>query len=242
MNLALDIKKIIQGKDKKFSRYFEWFIQSLIVISLIDFTIETLPNLSYSITYWLGLIEYFTVIIFSIEYVLRVYSSENKFKYIFSFYGIIDLFAILPFYLSQTIDLRAIRIFRLLRIFRAFKLVRYSQAIRRFKVAFLMIKEELIIFITVTIFMIFFSSVAIYYFESEAQPDKFGSVLDCMWWSIVTLTTVGYGDVYPVTIGGKMFTFVILIIGLGVIAVPTGLISSALTKCITDEKREENKN
>ncbi|WP_290660322.1 ion transporter [Ignavibacterium sp.] len=238
----MDIKSIIQGSTRKYSINFELFIQSLIVLSLVEFTIETIPNLSPSLLYWLDIFELTTVIIFSIEYLLRILSSENKIRYIFSFYGIIDLIAILPFYLSQTIDLRSIRIFRLLRIFRAFKLVRYSQAIKRFKVAFLMIKEELIIFLIVTIFVIFFSSVAIYYFESEAQPDKFSSVLDCMWWSIVTLTTVGYGDVYPITVGGKIFTFLILIVGLGVIAVPTGLISSALTKCIADENQESSSN
>ena len=102
-----------------------------------------------------------------------------------------------------------------------------------------MIKEEMIIFLTATIFLIYFASVGIYYFESSVQPDKFSSVFDCMWWAVATLTTVGYGDVFPITAGGKIFTFIILILGLGIIAVPTGLISSALTKCISDEKEEK---
>lgn len=102
-----------------------------------------------------------------------------------------------------------------------------------------MIKEEIIIFLTATLFMIFISSVGIYYFENSAQPDKFSSIFDCMWWSIITLTTIGYGDIYPITVGGRIFTFIVLMIGISIIAVPTGLIASALTKCIEEENRNK---
>ena len=238
----MSLKSIVENDDTKVGRIFDFFIQTLIVLSLVAFTIETIPNLSHEISHWLNLVEIFTVTIFSIEYLLRLIVADNKLKFIFSFYGLIDLFAILPFYMSTAIDLRSIRIFRLLRLFRAFKLFRYSRALKRFRTAFKMIKEEMIIFLTATLFMIFFASVGIYYFESSVQPDKFSSVFDCMWWSVATLTTVGYGDVYPITVGGKIFTFIILIVGLGIIAVPTGLISSALTRCIEEEKVENNSN
>jgi voltage-gated potassium channel len=234
----MNLKSIIEKHDTTAGKIFDYFIQFLIILSLISFTIETIPDLSHEFHFWLYTLEVFTVIVFSIEYLLRIFVADNKLKFIFSFYGLIDLFAILPFYVSRTIDLRSIRIFRLLRLFRAFKLLRYSKALKRFQSAFLMIKEELITFFIITIFMLFFSSVGIYYFESSAQPDKFTSIFDCMWWSVATLTTVGYGDVFPVTIGGKIFTFFILLIGLGIIAVPTGLIASALTKCIEEEKTE----
>jgi voltage-gated potassium channel len=238
----MNLKSVIEKNDTKAGRYFDFFIQFLITLSLIAFTLDTLPNLSEEFSYWLYIIEVFTVIVFSIEYLLRIYVSDNKLKFLFSFYGLIDLFAILPFYLTSTIDLRSIRIFRLLRLFRALKLLRYSKALKRFRSAFLMIKAEMIVFLTATIFLIYFASVGIYYFESSVQPDKFSSVFDCMWWAVATLTTVGYGDVFPVTFGGKIFTFLILILGLGIIAVPTGLISSALTKCIQDEKEEKQSN
>lgn len=238
----MNLKSIIEKNTTKAGRYFDFFIQFLIILSLIAFTLETLPNLSEEFSYWLYIIEVFIVIVFSIEYLLRIFVSDNKLKFIFSFYGIIDLFAILPFYLTSAIDLRSIRIFRLLRLFRAFKLLRYSRALKRFRLASLMIKEEMIIFLTATIFLIYFASVGIYYFESSVQPDKFSSVFDCMWWSVATLTTVGYGDVFPITAGGKIFTFLILILGLGIIAVPTALISSALTKCIQEEKEEKESN
>lgn len=232
----MQLKSIIKNNDTKSGRVFDYFIQSLIVLSLISFTIETLPNLSDEIVLWLNIFEIFTIAVFSIEYLLRVIVADNKLKFIFSFYGLIDLLAILPFYVSRTIDLRSIRIFRLFRLVRAMKLVRYSRALQRLKSAFGMIKEELIVFLIATICLLYVSSVGIYYFENPAQPDKFNSVFHSMWWSVATLTTVGYGDVYPITVGGKIFTFFILILGLGIIAVPTGLIASALTKSVEIER------
>ena len=132
-------------------------------------------------------------------------------------------------------DRTLIRIFRLFRLFRAFKLFRYSNAINRFRKAFKQIKEELTLFLFATCFLLYISAVGIYYFENQAQPEQFQSVFHCLWWAVGTLTTVGYGDLYPITIGGKIFTFFILMIGLGIIAVPTGLIASALTKENKDE-------
>ena len=93
-------------------------------------------------------------------------------------------------------------------------------------------KEEILLFIFMTLILIYLSAVGIYYFENEAQPEVFTSIFDSLWWAVITLTTVGYGDAYPITVGGKMFTFLILIIGLGIIAIPTGIISSSLTKSI----------
>lgn len=93
-------------------------------------------------------------------------------------------------------------------------------------------KEQIILFMVITLILIYFSAVGIYYFENEAQPEHFSSVFESLWWSIVTLTTVGYGDVYPITVGGRIFTFFILLIGLGIVAIPTGIISSALTKSV----------
>ncbi|GAB4332898.1 MAG: ion transporter [Calditrichia bacterium] len=230
------IKKIVEESDTKAGKFFDIFIQSLIIISLISFSIETLPNLSSLIRDILWKVEVFCVIVFTIEYLLRLGIVDSKIKFIFSFYGLIDLLAILPFYLSTGIDLRSIRVFRLLRLFRVFKLFRYSKAINRFKLAFQSIKEELIVFLIATSFLLYLSSVGIYYFEHDAQPEQFSSVFHCMWWAVATLTTVGYGDVYPVTTGGKVFTFIILMVGLGIVAVPAGLIASALTKVLSEEK------
>ena len=233
------LKEIVEENDTKSGRFFDLFIQTLIILSLISFSIETLPNLDEYNVNKLHTFEIFSVAIFTIEYFLRIFVSDNKLKFIFSFYGLVDLFAILPFYLSTGIDLRSIRIFRLFRLFRAFKILRYSNALKRFRLAFTSIKDELVVFLIATAFVLYISAVGIYYFEHEVQPEQFSSVFHCLWWAVATLTTVGYGDVYPITVGGKIFTFVMLVIGLGIIAVPTGLIASSLTKVFSEEKREK---
>src|SRR5699024_2545893 len=160
---------------------------------------------------------------------------------IFSFYGIIDLLAILPFYLSTTTDLRSLRAFRISRISIAFKLVRYNSAINRFIQAWKLIKEEVILFLIVTAIFLYLASAGIYYFENPARPEIFSSIFTSGWWSVVTLTTVGYGDIYPITTGGKLFTFFILMIGVGIVTIPAGLVASALTKAREMEEAAHNK-
>lgn len=230
------LKKIIEDNDTTEGKVFDLFIQLLIVLSLISFSIETLPDLDEKTIRTLNATEVITVIIFTIEYLMRLLVADKKLRFVFSFYGLIDLIAILPFYVARGIDLRSVRIFRLFRLFRSFKIFRYSKALQRFADAFLSVKEELILFLVATGFLLFVASVGIYYFENSAQPEQFKSVFHCIWWAVVTLTTVGYGDVYPITIGGKIFTSFIVIIGIGVVAVPTGLLASALTnKTIKDD-------
>lgn len=231
------IKSIVEINDNKLSRYFAFFIQALILISVITFSIETIPNLKPQTRAILQTIEWFSVIVFSLEYLLRIYVADSKPKFIFSFFGIIDLLAILPFYLSFGIDLRSLRALRFLRLFRILKLVRYNKAMNHFTSAIKSAKEEIFLFIFITLILIYFSAVGIYYFENQAQPEHFSSIFDSLWWAIITLTTVGYGDVYPITVGGKVFTFFILMIGLGIVAIPTGIISSALTKSV--DKKED---
>jgi len=205
-------------------------IQVLIILSLASFAVETLPDLTESQRRYLNWFEIATVMIFTVEYVTRVVLTRPRRAYALSFFGIIDLLAILPFYLAAGIDLRSLRAFRLLRLLRILKLARYSSAMRLFVRAFVIAREELILFGASALIVLYLASVGIYYFEREAQPEKFSSVFSCMWWAVTTLTTVGYGDAYPVTVGGKIFTFFVLVIGLGVVAVPTGLLASALSK------------
>lgn len=223
---------MIERDDKGRVGFGKWdfAVQGLIVLSLVAFAIETLPNLNPTWRPWLRAFEITTVIIFSIEYLLRIFLCKPRFAYVFSFFGVIDLLAILPFYLALGIDLRSLRGFRLLRLFRLFKLARYSQAMLRMHRAFVIAKEELVLFGATTLILLYLASVGIYYCESQAQPEAFSSIFACMWWAVTTLTTVGYGDMYPITTGGKLFTFFILIIGLGIVAIPTGLFASALSK------------
>jgi len=223
-------KEIIEGTNTVAGRVFDMAIQGLIVLSLISFSVETLPDLSEGTREFLRYFEIFSVAVFTIEYISRVLVADSKRQYMLSFFGIFDLLAILPFYLSTGLDLRSLRTFRLLRLVRILKLARYSAAVKRFHRAFILAREELVLFLFVTLILIFLAGVGIYYFENPVQPKAFASIFHSLWWAISTLTTVGYGDVYPVTVGGKLFTFGILLIGLGIVAVPAGVLSAALSK------------
>ena len=234
----MQLKRIIEENDTTAGKAFDLFIQFLIVLSLVSFSIETLPNLGKNTKWILNTTEVIIIAIFTLEYLLRLFVADKKLKFVFSFYALIDLIAILPFYVARGIDLRSIRVFRLFRLIRAFKIFRYSKAIQRFKNAFLEVKEELILFLVATGFLLFIAAVGIYYFENPAQPEQFKSIFHCLWWAVATLTTVGYGDIYPITAGGKIFTSFIVIIGLGIIAVPTGLLASALTKTIKEDNQD----
>ena len=140
------------------------------------------------------------------------------------------MLAILPFYVLHGVDLRSVRIVRLFRLFRIFKAFRYNQAIHRLKRAILDVKEEMVLFLVVAGLLLYISAVGIYYCEHQAQPEQFKSIFHCLWWSVVTLTTIGYGDMYPITAAGKVFASIIALIGIGVIAVPTGLLASSLSR------------
>ena len=236
------LRVIVEESDTKLGKLFDLVVQFLVVISLLSFSLETLPNLSKNQIFILNLVEIVIITFFSIEYLLRIFVTDKKFKYIFSFYGLIDLLTILPFYLSLTIDLRSLRALRLLRLFRILKLVRFNKAINRFQEALKIAREEIIIFIFATCIVLYLSSVGIFFFENAIQPDKFSSVFHSLWWAIVTLTTVGYGDIYPLTLGGRIFTFFILILGLGVVGIPAGLIASALTAVRRKEENDSTKN
>ena len=223
------LRRIVDDTTTRAGRRFALAIQFLILVSTISFTLETLPKLDRTTILVLWVIELFTVIIFTAEYLLRVYVAERRLRFVFSLYGLIDLIAILPFYIAPALDLRSVRVLRLMRVFRVLKLVRYSRAIERFRAAFRQIREELIIFGAVTALVVYLSAVGIYYFEREAQPELFSSVPESLWWAISTLTTVGYGDVYPITTGGRLFTGLVLLVGIGLVAIPSGLLAAALT-------------
>lgn len=209
---------------------FAWPIAILIIYSVLCFSVETLPDLNQAMGHFLHYSEIFVVAIFTIEYLYRLYASPKKIKFIFSFFGVIDLFAILPFYLATAIDLRSLRLIRLFRLARLLKLIRYNKVIWRFGKAIYLVKDELLIFTLASLVMLYLAAVGIYHFEHAAQPEVFRSIFDSLWWAVGTLTTVGYGDIYPITSGGRLFTFFILMIGLGLVAVPTGIIASALSE------------
>ncbi|NJK85200.1 MAG: ion transporter [Bacteroidales bacterium] len=188
--------------------------------------------------------------VFTIEYVLRIYvadltyPSSTRFKSVFRFllspYGIIDLLAILPFYLPFLIavDLRFLRILRLLRFLRVLKISRYYRSLN---LLWIVIKEkhrELSITGFVTLLVLLFASFLMYYVEKDVQPQKFPNILAAFWWAIATLTTVGYGDIVPVTGFGKVISGLIAIIGIGLVALPTGIVSAGFMEKIRDKKKK----
>ena len=230
------LKQIVEETDTRMGKVFDLTIQILIVVSAVSFAIETLPGLSSTTIRLLAISEAVIIGVFTAEYLVRLYFSQKKLSFVFSFYGLIDLAAVLPFYLALGLDLRSLRIFRLARLAILLKIFRFSKAARRFQLAFKLVKEEILVFGLFSLALIYLSAVGIYHFEHEAQPEVFVSVFDGIWWATVTLTTVGYGDVVPITTGGKVFTFFVFIVGLSMIAVPSGLVASALSKVRELEK------
>lgn len=240
MDWKTAVSAALQGDHPKLGRSIVFIIFGLIIFSVISVGVETLPGLPNWLVRGLEIADLFVVAVFSVEFVLRILTAPQKLRYIFSFWGFVDLIAILPFYLSLGLDLRSLRALRILRMFRLLKLVRYSNAADRIGASFRMVREELVVFGLTSFLTLYFCAIGIYYFEHEVQPDKFSSVFDSMWWAAVTLTTVGYGDAYPVTAGGKVFTVLVLFVALGVIAIPTGLVSSALARVRNEETQGDD--
>ena len=243
MGMKARLRRIVEGTDTATGRLFDWAVMALIVYSIITLTIETLPDLSAESRRFLWYSEVLVTIAFTCEYLLRIWVAERKAGYVFSFNGLVDLLAILPFYLTLAlnmagVDLRAVRAFRLLRLLRLFKLARYNRALGRLGRAFWIAREEMILYLFLTVILLYLSAVGIYYFEHPAQPETFKSIAHSLWWALITLTTVGYGDIYPVTLGGRIFTFFVLMTGLGIVAIPAGLIASAMSQ-VRREEREE---
>ena len=235
----MGLKQIIEQSDTRAGKVFDIGIQVLIVGTLLVFSAQTLPTLSDGTRRLLTLLEWGAVLVFTAEYIARVAVAEKKLGYVFSFFGIIDLLAILPTYLSLGADLMALRALRVLRVFLILKLVRYTRAVRRFRLAFDLVKEEFVLFGAAISILLFLAATGIYFFEHEAQPENFASVFHSFWWAVVTLTTVGYGDTFPVTIGGRVFTTGIVMIGMCVVAIPAGLFASALHRARQIEADEE---
>lgn len=213
-------------------------LQLLIIATLVALALETLPNLRPWQVQALEYFEWFSLSVFSIEYLVRLWLTRPWHRYAFSFFGLSDLLSIAPALLALGSGSESLRALRLMRLFRLLKLGRYNAATLRFYRVLGLAREELMLFGAMALILLYLAGVGMYQFEHDAQPEVFASVFDGLWWALCTLTTVGYGDVYPVSVGGKLFTFFILVIGLGLIAVPVGLVSAALTQAREQIKAE----
>jgi len=241
-----EILEVAQPNDS-LSRYYDIFIIFLIsanVIALIIGSVHEIYQISPAFFEWF---EKISIFIFTIEYILRVWSSTENQKYnslfvgrirfIFSPLPLIDLWAFLPFYLPFLgIDLRSIRVIRLLRFFRVAKFARYSNALQIMGKVIKAKKSELVTSMIFLFFLLIISSTLMYFIENEKQPDKFSSIPAAMWWSVATLTTVGYGDVCPVTGLGKIMASIISILGIGMFALPTGILGAGFVEVIQKDK------
>ncbi|MCX6163316.1 MAG: ion transporter [Ignavibacteriae bacterium] len=237
---VFDILEASAG-DSFLKKIFDYFIICLIILNTLFYIMESVDTFAAKYYNTFLAFETFSVAVFTIEYILRLWTCTfiekyrrpvfGRIKYIFSLYALIDLLAFLPFYLyTMTLDLIFIRVLRLFRFIRLFKLGRYSDAVNVLGKVFKSKKEELVLTISISLILIVVSSSFIYIAEHDAQPDKFKNIPESMYWAVTTLTSVGYGDICPITPIGKFLTSIISLIGLGMVALPTGILASAFSK------------
>jgi len=218
----------------------------LILAAVVVAILETEPSVANQSPQLFSLLEILFFVVFSVEYMARVYGAAERpeyadrfgrIRYIFSVWALIDLAAIVPFLLTGGVYnayvLRLLRIFRLARIA---KIGRYSSALGALIEAVHSRKYELFVAFFIAAFVMIFSSSLLYIFEGQAQPESFGSIPRSLWWSVATLTTVGYGDVTPLTVMGKICAGITAITGIGMIAMPTGILASAFSEALQSQK------
>jgi voltage-gated potassium channel len=215
---------------KRFIGCVEVFLQLLIFYSLVNYFLELefagTENSREGYLFFLWS-ERIVAGIFTIEYLIRWFFSKDRWKYLTSPIGLVDLVSVAPFYVGFFVPAQYLRLIRTLRILRLFKIYRYNDALKSFVSSFAMIKKELKIIGVAILVLVFMSATAEYEFERVAQPEMFTKYSDALWWSLITLTTVGYGDMFPVTVGGRVTALVTLALGLGIFGTFLSLIGSA---------------
>lgn len=229
-------------EDKKgLPKYLDLFLILLICSNIIAVILESVKSIDDRFGGFFDAFQTFSIVVFTIEYFFRVWSIVEHHKYkhpvkgrlrfAFTPMAIIDLLSILPFYLASfAVDLRHLRILRLFRFFRLFKIARYVKALDVISAVIHKKKAQLIISLVFILFMLLVVSSIMFHLEHEAQPDKFSSIPETMWWGVVTFSTIGYGDMYPITDMGRILGGVIAILGIGLFALPTGILVSGFTE------------
>lgn len=233
------------------SRVIDIFLISLILLNILAVILETVPGIHDRHWAFFRYFEEFSVLAFTVEYLLRVWTCTEEIKfnapvkgrirYVFSMLAVLDLIAILPFYLPMVFpfDLRIARALRLFRIFRLFKLTRYSNSMNILIHVLRDKKEDMVLTAMMILVLLLFSSGFIYYVEHPAQPEAFASIPHALWWGVATLTTVGYGDIYPVTGVGKLIGGGIMLLGIGLFALPAGILASGFSEEIKRRRRKD---
>ncbi len=231
---------------------FHVFILSLILLNVVAIILETVPEVYGLSPSGFDLFNEISVYIFAVEYLLRISvctvdprfsgAIKGRLRFATTPMAIIDLMAFLPFFLPFIhADLRFIRAIRLFRIFRIAKLWRYSNSLKTLNRILKKCKEDILLVLCIMLFVMVFAAIVMFELEHNAQPQVFPNIFATMWWALVTLTTVGYGDVYPVTVVGKLLAAVIAILGIAMYALPTAIIGSAFINDLKERAQEEGK-
>jgi len=228
--------------------YFNYFMTALILVNVVTVILETVRDIHEAYFFLLSIIDVVSIAIFTVEYIIRVwictlnpaYSRPvtGRLRYMVSGYAVIDLLAFLPFYIPFfiPIDLRILRILRLFRLIRVLKLGRYSEAMKTFLLVLDKSKEKMLLALSILFIILVLASSMMYYAEHDAQPDKFDSIPAAMWWAIVTLATVGYGDIFPITPLGKFIGGLVVVTGIAIFALPAAILSAGFIEEIQEKK------
>jgi voltage-gated potassium channel len=247
------IYSIIRDDDENdlISTIIDSIIVFFILINVLIIILDTFDNIRPYIEKYYSYIEIVSLIIFTLEYILRIWTSvyiypelqprQARIKYFFSIKSLIDLISLLPFYfLLININIKILRILRLIRIFSILKMNRYSKAISTVGQVIKNKAAQLLSSFFVVVLLIIFSSVLMYFIEHDAQPGVFDNAFSGLWWAIATLTTVGYGDIYPITILGKILGTFIAMLGIGLVAIPTGIISAGFIEQMNNKNEDKD--
>lgn len=246
---TFEILEVADAGDQA-SRLFDISLLVLILANLVVITLETVEGLTLHYRAYFEVCETVSITIFTIEYLLRVWSCTassdlhhplvGRIKFLFTPLALIDLVALAPFYLPLLIpiDIRFIRFVRLLRVLRLFKLSRYFQSFQVLGNIFKSKRDELLVTLMGVLGLLWLASTLMYFIEHDAQPEAFANIPATMWWGVATLTTVGYGDVYPVTTAGRILGSFISILGIGLFALPTGILASGFTEELERRKQK----
>lgn len=237
------LHEIIYEADTPAGKLFDVILLIFIIASILLVMLESVASIDLKYHYWLDVGEWIVTILFTIEYIARVITVKKPLKYIFSFYGIIDLLSTLPKYLSLifagTHALVALRALRLLRVFRILKLARYLGASNQLSAAIKASRAKISVFLFAVIIVATIFGTIMYLVEGE--KNGFDNIPKSIYWSIVTLTTVGFGDIAPQTPLGQFIATIIMVLGYGIIAVPTGIVSAEYTRSANNEEEQKNK-
>jgi voltage-gated potassium channel len=235
------------------SRTVQMFLIVIITLNVVAVILQTVESLGVPYKAWFSRFEVFSVIVFTIEYLLRLWVAPlgpryagailGRIRYAITPLALVDLLAIVPFYLPRLIplDLRFIRALRLMRLVRFMKIGRYSESVRTVGAVLWERKEQLAAALLVLAVLLILTSSLMFYVEHDAQPQAFSSIPASMWWAVSTLTTVGYGDIYPVTTLGRVLGSVIAVLGIGLFALPAGILGSGFVERLGGQRKAPRK-